>query len=143
MTFSWIIGHTPSSILTRHSSSLTTGGTFSLLSLPWPQALLRALVDYTSDGPEKRRLQELCSRQGAADYNRFVRDERASLLDLLLAFPSCQPPLHLLLGEWPLSQPLCPVGLFVQSPLLVGHPLESVMWEHVSMRKHWGVFRAS
>lgn len=60
------------------------------------KALLRALVDYTSDGIEKRRLQELCSRQGAADYSRFVRDAHASVLDLLLAFPSCQPPLSLL-----------------------------------------------
>ncbi|XP_006746056.1 methionine synthase reductase-like [Leptonychotes weddellii] len=62
------------------------------------KALLRALSDYTSDGPEKRRLQELCSRQGAADYNRLMRDAHASLFDLLLAFPSCQPPLRLLLG---------------------------------------------
>lgn len=69
------------------------------------KALLRALVDHTSDGREKRRLQELCSREGAADYNRFVRDECASLLDLLLAFPSCQPPLRLLLEHLPKLQP--------------------------------------
>uniref|UniRef100_A0A9L0TK70 Methionine synthase reductase n=1 Tax=Equus caballus TaxID=9796 RepID=A0A9L0TK70_HORSE len=69
------------------------------------KAFLRALVDYTSNGAEKRRLQELCSRQGAADYNRFVRDARASLLDLLLAFPSCQPPLGLLLEHVPKLQP--------------------------------------
>ncbi|KAM7148173.1 methionine synthase reductase isoform 2-T3 [Molossus nigricans] len=69
------------------------------------KAFLRALVDYTSDGAEKRRLQELCSKQGAADYNRFVRDACASLLDLLLAFPSCQPPLSLLLEHLPKLQP--------------------------------------
>nr|XP_025873457.1 methionine synthase reductase [Vulpes vulpes]XP_025873458.1 methionine synthase reductase [Vulpes vulpes]XP_025873459.1 methionine synthase reductase [Vulpes vulpes]XP_025873460.1 methionine synthase reductase [Vulpes vulpes] len=69
------------------------------------KALLRALVDYTSDGIEKRRLQELCSRQGAADYSRFVRDAHASVLDLLLAFPSCQPPLSLLLEHLPKLQP--------------------------------------
>lgn len=69
------------------------------------KAFLRALVDCTSDGAEKRRLQELCSRQGAADYNRFVRDACASLLDLLLAFPSCQPPLSLLLEHLPKLQP--------------------------------------
>ncbi|KAJ8789121.1 hypothetical protein J1605_022222 [Eschrichtius robustus] len=68
-------------------------------------AFLRALVDHTGDGAEKRRLQELCSRQGAADYNRFVRDSRACLLDLLLAFPSCQPPLGLLLEHLPKLQP--------------------------------------
>ncbi|XP_071075805.1 methionine synthase reductase isoform X2 [Desmodus rotundus] len=69
------------------------------------KAFLRALVDYTSDGAEKRRLQELCSRQGASDYNRFVRDACASVLDLLLAFPSCQPPLSLLLEHLPKLQP--------------------------------------
>ncbi|XP_037654935.1 methionine synthase reductase isoform X3 [Choloepus didactylus] len=69
------------------------------------KAFLRALVDYTSDGTEKRRLQELCSKQGAADYNRFVRDSCVTLLDLLCAFPSCQPPLHLLLEHLPKLQP--------------------------------------
>ncbi|KAL4684162.1 hypothetical protein H8959_021856 [Pygathrix nigripes] len=69
------------------------------------KAFLRALVDYTSDSAEKRRLQELCSKQGAADYSRFVRDACACLLDLLLAFPSCQPPLSLLLEHLPKLQP--------------------------------------
>lgn len=70
-----------------------------MLPLRWPQAFLRALEGCTSEGSEKRRLQELCSRQGAADYSRFVRDAGVCLLDLLLAFPSCRPPLSLLLGE--------------------------------------------
>lgn len=100
-----------------------------LLALPWPQALLRALVDYTSDGIEKRRLQELCSRQGAADYSRFVRDAHASVLDLLLAFPSCQPPLSLLLGEWPCSRPLHPRSLFVQSTLESVWLVRMCLWE--------------
>ncbi|XP_057565824.1 methionine synthase reductase [Hippopotamus amphibius kiboko] len=69
------------------------------------KAFLRALADHTGDGAEKRRLQELSSRQGAADYNRFVRDACACLLDLLLAFPSCQPPLGLLLEHLPKLQP--------------------------------------
>ncbi|XP_033612067.1 methionine synthase reductase isoform X2 [Fukomys damarensis] len=69
------------------------------------KAFVRALVDHTSDGPEKRRLQELCSKQGAADYNHFIRDARVCLLDLLLAFPSCQPPLDILLEHLPKLQP--------------------------------------
>ncbi|XP_069348058.1 methionine synthase reductase isoform X2 [Eulemur rufifrons] len=69
------------------------------------KAFLRALVHYTSNSAEKRRLQELCSKQGAADYSRFVRDACACLLDLLLAFPSCQPPLSLLLEHLPKLQP--------------------------------------
>ncbi|XP_034379513.1 methionine synthase reductase [Arvicanthis niloticus] len=69
------------------------------------KAFLRALGDHTSSAPEKRRLQELCSKQGAADYNRFIRDANVCLLDLLHAFPSCQPPLSLLLEHLPKLQP--------------------------------------
>ncbi|XP_051007006.1 methionine synthase reductase [Acomys russatus] len=69
------------------------------------KAFLRALVECTSSTPEKRRLQELCSKQGAADYNHLVRDAHVCLLDLLLAFPSCQPPLSLLLEHLPKLQP--------------------------------------
>lgn len=69
------------------------------------KAFLRALSDYTSSATEKRRLQELCSKQGAADYNRFIRDAGVCLLDLLLTFPSCQPPLSLLLEHLPKLQP--------------------------------------
>ncbi|XP_027724720.1 methionine synthase reductase [Vombatus ursinus] len=65
------------------------------------KAFLRALVEYTSDSTEKRRLQELCSKQGASDYNHFIRDSYVSLLDLLHAFPTCRPPLSLLLEHLP------------------------------------------
>lgn len=61
------------------------------------KALIRALVEYTSDPQEKRRLQELCSKQGASDYTKFIREPGFSLLDLLNAFPSCQPPFERLL----------------------------------------------
>ncbi|XP_072461501.1 methionine synthase reductase [Notamacropus eugenii] len=65
------------------------------------KAFLRALVEYTSDSAEKRRLQELCSKQGASDYNNFIRDSYVSLLDLLHAFPTCRPPLSVLLEHLP------------------------------------------
>ncbi|XP_014923535.3 methionine synthase reductase isoform X2 [Acinonyx jubatus] len=68
------------------------------------KAMLRALAEHAA-GPDRRRLHELCSRQGAADYGRFVRDAHTGLLDLLLAFPSCQPPLALLLEHLPKLQP--------------------------------------
>uniref|UniRef100_A0A673T2G6 Methionine synthase reductase n=2 Tax=Suricata suricatta TaxID=37032 RepID=A0A673T2G6_SURSU len=68
------------------------------------KALLRALAEHAA-GPDQRRLLELCSRQGAADYGRFVRDARATLLDVLQAFPSCRPPLALLLEHLPKLQP--------------------------------------
>ncbi|XP_062841694.1 methionine synthase reductase [Trichomycterus rosablanca] len=69
------------------------------------KACLRALVDCTQDPKQKRRLQELCSREGSADYERFVRNPGVCLLDLLNAFPSCVPPLSLLVEHLPKLQP--------------------------------------
>ncbi|KAM9337183.1 methionine synthase reductase [Symphorus nematophorus] len=69
------------------------------------KAFLRALVEHTGDGVQKRRLQELCSKQGSADYNLYVRDQSLSVLDLLTAFPSCLPPLSLLIEHLPKLQP--------------------------------------
>ncbi|XP_065485524.1 methionine synthase reductase [Caloenas nicobarica] len=68
------------------------------------KAFLRALVECTSDVGEKRRLQELCSRQGASDYTRFIRESNVCLLDLLHAFPSCKPSLNLLIEHLPKLQ---------------------------------------
>ncbi|NXJ59212.1 MTRR reductase, partial [Rostratula benghalensis] len=68
------------------------------------KAFLRALVECTSDAREKRRLQELCSRQGASDYTRFIREPNVCLLDLLHAFPSCKPSLNLLIEHLPKLQ---------------------------------------
>ncbi|XP_069561593.1 LOW QUALITY PROTEIN: methionine synthase reductase [Brachyistius frenatus] len=69
------------------------------------KAFLRALVEHTGDDVQRRRLQELCSKQGAADYNLFVRDPSLSVLELLTAFPSCSPPLSLLIEHLPKLQP--------------------------------------
>ncbi|NXU56163.1 MTRR reductase, partial [Turnix velox] len=68
------------------------------------KAFLRALVECTSDAGEKRRLQELCSRQGASDYTHFIREPNVCLLDLLHAFPSCKPSLNLLFEHLPKLQ---------------------------------------
>ncbi|KAK2859403.1 hypothetical protein Q5P01_004023 [Channa striata] len=69
------------------------------------KAFLRALVEHTGDHLQRRRLQELCSKQGARDYNLFVRDPNLSILELLTAFPSCSPPLSLLIEHLPKLQP--------------------------------------
>ncbi|XP_078018813.1 methionine synthase reductase isoform X1 [Epinephelus lanceolatus] len=69
------------------------------------KAFLRALVEHTGDSVQRRRLQELCSKQGAADYNLYVRDPSLSVLELLAAFPSCSPPLSLLIEHLPKLQP--------------------------------------
>lgn len=69
------------------------------------KAFLRALVEHTRDSTQKRRLQELCSKQGAADYNLYVRDQSLSILELLTAFQSCCPPLSLFIEHLPKLQP--------------------------------------
>ncbi|XP_078285228.1 methionine synthase reductase [Rhinoraja longicauda] len=68
------------------------------------KACLRALVEYTSDPSEKRRLQELSSKQGAADYNHYIRDFNVCLLDILSSLPSCHPPFSLLIEHLPKLQ---------------------------------------
>lgn len=93
-------------------------------------------MDCTSDGAEKRRLQELCSRQGAADYNRFVRDACASVLDLLLAFPSSQPPLSLLLGKWSRSWSLSSRAACRVCQRTVAAALSPGLWILCSTREH-------
>ncbi|XP_061121393.1 methionine synthase reductase isoform X2 [Syngnathus typhle] len=69
------------------------------------KAFLRALAEHTADGVQKRRLQELCSKQGTADYNQFVRETSLCVLDLLDTFPSCLPPLSLFIEHLPKLQP--------------------------------------
>ncbi|XP_054621064.1 methionine synthase reductase isoform X2 [Dunckerocampus dactyliophorus] len=68
------------------------------------KAFLRALAERTADSVQKRRLQELCSKQGAADYNQYVRESSLSFSELLDAFPSCSPPLSLLIEHLPKLQ---------------------------------------
>ncbi|XDV47338.1 hypothetical protein PO909_017004 [Leuciscus waleckii] len=69
------------------------------------KAFVRALADFTRSSSEKRRLLELCSKEGSADYNSFIRDSNVCVLDLLQAFPSCLPPLSLLFEHLPKLQP--------------------------------------
>ncbi|XP_025904342.1 methionine synthase reductase [Nothoprocta perdicaria] len=107
------------------------------------KAFLRALVECTSDAGEKRRLQELCSRQGASDYTRFIREPNVCLLDLLHAFPSCRPSLSLLIEHLPKLQPrfysvsssnlfqpgkMCFVFSIVEFP---AYPTRAVSWKGV------------
>lgn len=69
------------------------------------QPLLRCLAEYTSDAAERNRLLALCSKAGAADYMSTVRGQSLCLLDILLALPSCQPPLERILEHLPRLQP--------------------------------------
>lgn len=79
------------------------------------KAFLRALVECTGDSGQRRRLQELCSKQGSADYNLYVRDPSLGLLDLITAFPACSPPLSLLIGQIAFTS----LFVYVQGPIRV------------------------
>lgn len=62
------------------------------------KAFLAHLAQFTtSDEVQHRRLLELSSRQGAADYQALVFAHRLTLMDILRTFTACRPPLSLLL----------------------------------------------
>ncbi|XP_020909211.1 methionine synthase reductase [Exaiptasia diaphana] len=69
------------------------------------KAMIRMLVEYTKDPQEKRRLQELCSKQGASEYQACIRQPSISLLEILKAFPSCCPPFERLIEHLPQLSP--------------------------------------
>lgn len=69
------------------------------------KAMIRMLVEYTNNPQEKRRLQELCSKQGASEYQAFIRQPSISLLEILKAFPSCCPPFVRLIEHLPQLNP--------------------------------------
>ncbi|XP_071544761.1 methionine synthase reductase-like [Panulirus ornatus] len=67
--------------------------------------LIRALLEYTSNPSEKRRLQEFVSKEGATEYSKHVREMNLTTLDLLIIFQSCKPPVTTLLEHLPRLQP--------------------------------------
>ncbi|XP_062899930.1 methionine synthase reductase isoform X2 [Mobula hypostoma] len=95
--------HLPNYIPKSRTLQFTLTWCLEIRAVP-KKAFLRALVEYTSDPSEKRRLQELCSKQGAADYNQYIRDFNVCLLDILRSVPSCHPPFSLLVEHLPKLQ---------------------------------------
>ena len=69
-------------------------------------------MEYTSDPGEKRRLQELCSRQGSDDYAKYIREPSLSLLDIFNHFRSCCPPVERIIGT---QKPLYKTIAMIQS----------------------------
>jgi len=62
---------------------------------------LRSLVEVTTVPEERRRIQELCSKQGSLEYMSVICEPRLCLLDLLKTFASCSPSLSLLVEHLP------------------------------------------
>lgn len=69
------------------------------------KAFLRLLAEYATDPAEQQQLLVLCSRQGKELYADFVERQALTLLDLLYLFPSCTPPLEMLLSALPSLAP--------------------------------------
>ncbi|CAF1398824.1 unnamed protein product [Adineta steineri] len=67
--------------------------------------ILRLFVDCTSDEDEKRRLEELCSKEGSEIYIKYILEEHLSILDILNHFPSCKPDIAILIEFLPALMP--------------------------------------
>lgn len=60
---------------------------------------------YTECATEKRCLEEISSREGAQLYTEQILNKNTSVLDILRAYPSCKPPITLLLQHLPRLMP--------------------------------------
>ncbi|XP_019865208.2 methionine synthase reductase isoform X2 [Aethina tumida] len=67
------------------------------LRSPPKKLFLKALLKYTSNPDEIQRLEHLTSTAGSKDYINFISTEGRTLLKLLQAFPSCNPPIEIIL----------------------------------------------
>jgi sulfite reductase alpha subunit-like flavoprotein len=75
------------------------------ITAPPRKLLLRLLAEHCSAAEDREALLWLCSRAGRDEYNERVRDGQPSLLDLLRLYPSCQPPVDVLLDALPALVP--------------------------------------
>jgi len=69
--------------------------------------VLKALVEHTEDEQQRNKLVEMSTINdvGLAEYNIFIHRSRRGIVDVLEYFPSCKPPIDLLLELLPRLQP--------------------------------------
>eukprot|EP00871_Galdieria_phlegrea_P004093 jgi/Galph1/4685/GphlegSOOS_G3368.1 len=72
---------------------------------PPKKSLLRLFADFCNDELEKQRLLLLSSDVGRTAYRKLFLENRASLVDVLFAFPSCHPPVERILDCLPFLTP--------------------------------------
>lgn len=75
------------------------------ITTPPRKAVLRALADYATDAHDKQRLQLLASEGGSDEYNKFIKADQRTVYEVLLAFPSVNPPLDHILEFLPRLAP--------------------------------------
>ena len=78
---------------------------FDIRSNTLKKALIRMLAESCSDDYDKRCLLELCSQEGTHLYTELVKQNSASLCDLLIKYASCKPKIDYLIQ---FLQPLQP-----------------------------------
>lgn len=69
------------------------------------KSFLRMLAEYCTDNNDKQQLYQLCTRDGANQYISYILNNRPNLLDILLRYTSCNPPLSHLFHLLPPLQP--------------------------------------
>lgn len=69
------------------------------------KATLAHFSIYAKNETERLRLMQLSSRQGAEDYQRFVFKYKLTVCDILRSFPSCRPPLSVVLSYLSVAKP--------------------------------------
>ncbi|XP_034828978.1 methionine synthase reductase [Maniola hyperantus] len=62
---------------------------------------LLTLSRHTKDDKEKRTLEYLCSKEGAVAYTTHILNKHICLLDIFTIFPSCKPPVEVILEHLP------------------------------------------
>uniref|UniRef100_A0A0A9ZI52 Methionine synthase reductase n=2 Tax=Lygus hesperus TaxID=30085 RepID=A0A0A9ZI52_LYGHE len=101
------------------------------------KGFLRSLAEYTTEYKEKRRLLELSSIEGAAEYDKYILQQGLTLSDVLTEIPSCVPPLSLLLEHLPRLMPRA--YSIASSPLSCGKRINIVFNLVVTPRGRMGV----
>ncbi|KAJ8948938.1 hypothetical protein NQ314_008316 [Rhamnusium bicolor] len=72
---------------------------------PPKKLFLKALIRFTEDPQEVNQLEEICSPKGSKQYSELINGTAQTLLGLLNTFPSCYPPIEIILEH---SMPLQP-----------------------------------
>ncbi|KAJ3641541.1 hypothetical protein Zmor_028044 [Zophobas morio] len=68
---------------------------------PPKKLFLKSLARFTQDPQERAHLEHLCSPKGSSDYTKLITTSGRTLLGLLKTFPSCGPPVEVLLEHLP------------------------------------------
>ncbi|XP_042900376.1 methionine synthase reductase isoform X2 [Parasteatoda tepidariorum] len=94
----------PSHIPSNKSLRFIFSNCVEIRSIP-KKILLRILAEYTSNPDEKNCLLFLSSTNGSKYYTDCIRKPNISILDILLNFPTCSPPVEILLEYLPSLKP--------------------------------------